>query len=101
MASLRTDRGASGPNLEGNSLPGEIRLQFRIVGVSNMEISERYPQRPRRLSQLPLILFALDCDDIRRIVELCFQGADVLVDERLFDDVAVHLRERCVSIRNA
>jgi hypothetical protein len=52
------------------------------------------------LPHLPLVLFAADREDVRRVVELRFQRSNVLPDQFVFDDVAIHLGERRVPVGN-
>ena len=79
-------------------MPGEVRFELRIVRMSHVRLAERHPQRPRRLPQLPLVLFAADREDVRRVVELRFQAQMFLPNQFVFDDVAVHLGERRVAV---
>jgi hypothetical protein len=58
------------------------------------------PTTSTGVPHLPLVLFSADREDVRRVVELRFQGSNVLPNELVFDDVAIHLRERGVPVGN-
>ena len=80
VTTVRANGGRPRANVERDVMPGEVRFELRIVRMSHVRLAKRHPQRPRRLPHLPLVLFAADREDVRRVVELRFQGSDVLAN---------------------
>src|SRR4029453_11239361 len=61
---------------------------------------DRYPERPC-LPDVTLTFLLRDGDDVRRVVELRLESADVLVDQAVLDDVSIHLRQRRVAFSDS
>ena len=67
--------------------------------MCHVRVAERHPQRPRRLPELRPGTTRGRREDVRRVDRTgALSAADVLVDQLVVDDVAVHLGERRVPV---
>ena len=101
VTTVRADGGVAGAHLEGDAVPGEIRLQLGIVRVGIVGRADGRPEGPRGLAKLVPIILARDGEHLLRLLELVREIPNVLVDLVVVDDVAVHLRQCGVPVGNA
>ena len=100
MTAVRADGGAAGPDLEGHTVFRQVGLEQGVVRVRHVALAERHPQRERRLSHLTLVVFATNRHHVRRVLKLCRERANVLLDLSIFDNEPVHFRQRGVPLGN-
>src|SRR2546422_1961629 len=98
MAAVRTDCLRAAADLEWNVVARQVRVELALIGMSHMRLPKRRPQRPGRLADRPLVPFAADGDDIRRVREMVLERLQVLADQLVFDDVAVDLGEGRIAV---
>ena len=79
-------------------LGGEVAIEIRVVGMREFLRVLGKPQRPRTLRTVLVVVVRRHDDDFGRLLEHRRQPADVLLDQRRLEDVAIHLRERRVAV---
>ena len=86
------------PYFERNLLLVQGRLQLGAVLMRHVSRAVLEPVRPRDPDHLQLVVRERNHDHFWRLGQRRLQGTDLALDLRVFEDVAVHLRERRVAV---
>jgi len=86
------------PYFEGNLLLVQGRLQLGAVLMRHVSGAVLEPVCPRDPDHLKLVVRERNHDHLWGLGQRRFQGTDLALDLRVFEDVAVHLRKRRVAV---
>src|SRR5262245_1636101 len=100
VLAISTDRLTALAYAEGDVVRREESFQVDRVLVCHLVSAELSPQRPRRSANLHLVVAVGHDQDFTWLSELVREVTDVPVNQRVVDDVTIHLGERRVALGN-